>query len=47
MCLPLGGYAMMSNNPNKLSICMTKLLNATLDQWDKYATPLTDATKAH
>ncbi|MGC1581774.1 MAG: hypothetical protein WA766_09830, partial [Candidatus Acidiferrales bacterium] len=41
MCLPLGGYSLMPNDPNKLSICMTQLPNSTLDHWDDYATPLT------
>jgi len=47
MCLPLGGYSLMPKDPNKLSICMTKLPNMTLDHWDNYATPLTSLRKAH
>jgi hypothetical protein len=45
MCLPLGGYSQMPNDPNKLSICMTHLPNSTLDHWDDYATPLTSVRK--
>ena len=40
MCLPLGGYS-LPKDPNKLSICMTRLLSRTLDEWESYATPLT------
>lgn len=40
MCLPLKGYG-GSDDPNKLSICMTKVPAETLEQWDKYANPLT------
>lgn len=47
MCLPLGGYSMMPKDPNKLSICMTKLPNSTLDHWDNYTTPLTSMRKPH
>jgi len=45
MCLPLEGYKLMPNDPNKLSICMTKLPASTLDQWDSYASPLTSQRK--
>ena len=55
MCLPLKGYGgpdgkgghgvQAPHNPNRISICMTKLPRTTLAKWDQLATPLTRATK--
>jgi predicted GH43/DUF377 family glycosyl hydrolase len=55
MCLPLKGYGARDgkgghgvqapHNPNKISICMTRLPKTTLAQWDQLATPLTRSAK--
>jgi sucrose-6-phosphate hydrolase SacC (GH32 family) len=45
MCLPLAGYG-KTPDPNKLSICMTKLPSATLEHWDEFRTPLTGGLPA-
>lgn len=56
MCLPLRGYgapdgsaghgSQAPHNPNRISICMTRLPRTTLAQWDQLATPLTRIPKS-